>query len=124
MKAAAVSVVGAVMAVVLKKNSPEMAVLLTISLGCLVLYLAADIFSTVVHFMEELTDTAGLSSASLAVVMKTVGIAVLTKIASGICSDAGQGSVASALELLGSAAALYIALPLMETVFHMIRSLV
>ena len=123
-KAAAVSVVGAVLAIVLKKNSPEMALLLTVSLGCLVLYLAVDVVTNVAQFMDDLSSVAGISSASLAIVMKTVGIAILTKLAAGICSDAGQGSVASALELMGSAAALYIALPLMKTVFQMVSSLV
>lgn len=122
-KAAAFAITGAVMSLLLKKNSPEIALLMTIALSCVVIYLALDIFSAAAGFMDELSSMAGLSGVWMAAVMKIVGVAILTKLASGICADAGQGSAASALELLGSAAALYTALPLMKTVLQMVNSL-
>jgi len=74
-------------------------------------------------FAEILGDTAGLSPTLLAPVLKTVGIGILTRLASDICKDAGQSAIASTVELAGTVAALYIALPLMQTVFQMIGGL-
>ncbi len=122
-KAAALSITGAVLGLLLRKNNPETALLLLVSVSCAVMYLALETFSEVASFMDELSNMAGISSAWLNAILKIVGIAVLTKLASGICSDAGQSSASSALEFLGAAAALYTALPLMKTVLQMINSL-
>lgn len=123
-KAAAIAVVGAVLSLVMKKTSPEMALVLAISLAMLVIYIAVDAMKSLTDFVETLSDTANLSPAILTVVLKTVGIAILTKLSADICRDAGQSSVASGLELTGAAASLYVALPLMRTVFSMINGLI
>lgn len=123
-KAAAIAAVGVVLTLVLKKNSPETAILMTLALCCLLLYLTLDVLGNITDFITELSDFAGVTSAAISVVLKTVGIAIVTKLVSSVCSDAGQSSVASALEIVGAAAALYVALPLMKSVFEMINSFI
>jgi stage III sporulation protein AD len=123
-KIAAVAVVGSVLGLVIKKNSPEMALMLTISLALVALYLAFDTIKSVTDFIASLADAAQISPAVLTVVLKAVGISVVTKLSSDVCRDAGQTSVASGIELAGAFAALYIALPLFKTVMDMIKSFV
>ena len=47
-------------------------------------------------------------------------ISILTVIGEGLCKDAGQAAGASAVQLVGVAAALYAALPLLRTFLTMI----
>jgi stage III sporulation protein AD len=123
-KVAAIAVSGAVLGLVIKKNSPEMAIMLTISLALLALYLAFDTIKGVTEFITSLANAAQISPAVLTVVFKTVGISIITKLSADVCRDAGQSSVASGIELTGSFAALYIALPLFKTVMDMIGVLI
>jgi stage III sporulation protein AD len=123
-KVAAIAVAGAVLGLVIKKNSPDMALMLTISLALIALYLAFDTIKGVTDFITSLADAAQISPAVLTVVLKAVGISIVTKLSSDVCRDAGQSSVASGIELTGSFAALYIALPLFKTVMDMIKTLV
>lgn len=123
-KVAAVAVAGTVLSLVIKKNSPEMALMLTISLALIALYLAFDTIKEVTQFIASLADMAQISPAVLTVVIKAVGISVVSKLSSDVCRDAGQTSVASGVELVGVFAALYISLPLFKTVLNMIGSLV
>jgi stage III sporulation protein AD len=123
-KVAAIAVTGAVLGLVIKKNSPEMAIMLTISLAMIALYLAFDTIKGVTDFVASMAEAAKISPAILTVVFKTVGISIITKLSADVCRDSGQTSVASGIELTGSFAALYIALPLFKTVMDMIRSLV
>ncbi len=122
-KIAAVAVAGAILSLVMRKNSPEMALLLTISLALIAISLAFDVITGVTDFLKSLAETAQISSAVLAIVLKTVGISIVTKLAADICRDAGQSSVASGVELTGAFSALYISLPLFKTVISMIDSL-
>ena len=47
----------------------------------------------------------------------------MTRLASAVCKDAGEGGVAAFLETAGSALALLAALPLAEAVFDTLSSL-
>ena len=59
--------------------------------------------------MDELGERAGLSPAVLDPVIKTVGIAILTRISSEVCRDAGESGIAAAVETAGAVLALWIA---------------
>jgi len=120
LKAAAVCIPAAVFAAAMKKDSPAMALLLAAAAACVTLYLALGAVTETAAFLGELADTAGISSAALSAVMKTVGIAVVSRLAADVCRDAGMSAAASAAELAGTAAALFAALPLMRTALSMI----
>ena len=122
-KLLAVAVTGSVLGLVIKKNSPEMALMLTIALAIFTVVLSARIVSEVLAFIKSVSDSAGISPSVLAIVLKTVGIAVVSKISAELCRDAGQSSVASGVEFAGSAVAVYVALPLFKTVVAMVDSL-
>jgi stage III sporulation protein AD len=117
-------VAGTVLSLVIKKNSPEMALMLTISMALIALVLAFDTIREITAFIRSLADAAKISPAVLTVVIKTVGISIVTKLSADVCRDAGQSSVASGIELAGAFAALYISLPLFKTVMSMIESLI
>jgi stage III sporulation protein AD len=123
-KVAAVAIAGAVLGLVIKKNSPDMSLMLTISLALIALYLAFDTITGIMDFIRSLAESTRMSPVVLSVVFKTVGISIVTKVSSDVCRDAGQTSVASGVELVGAFTALYLALPLFETVIGMIESLV
>lgn len=122
-KIAAVAIAGSVLGLVIKKSSPEMAILLTIALSVFSLVIAYSVIRDVLDFIKAVSESAEIAPSILSVVLKTVGISVIAKIASDVCKDAGQSSVASGVELAGAIAAIYIALPLFETVLKMINSL-
>ncbi|MCL2588657.1 MAG: stage III sporulation AC/AD family protein [Oscillospiraceae bacterium] len=122
-RAVILGVVGSVLALVIRKNAPEIGLVLTLAVALLVVGLGAELIRTILDFADTLQTAAGLSPALIGPVLKTVGIGILTRIAADICKDAGQGAIASTVELAGTVAALYIALPLMQTVFSMIGGL-
>lgn len=123
-KIAAVAMAGTVFGLVIKKNSPEMALMLSISLAMVALYLAFDTIKGVTDFITSLAEAAQISPAVLTIVFKTIGISIITKLSADVCRDAGQSSVASGVELAGAFSALYISLPLFKTVMSMIQSLI
>jgi stage III sporulation protein AD len=111
-KIAAVAVAGAILSHVLRKNSPEMSLLLTVALALIAVALAFDVVAGVTDFLKSVAETAQISSAVLSIVLKTVGISIITKLSADVCRDAGQTSVASGVELTGAFTALYVSLPL------------
>lgn len=121
-KGSVIGVIASVIGLMLKKNVPEFALLLTISAATAILCFAFAVLGDVKDFVYEVAEKGSVSSALLSPVLKCVGISVCAKLASDVCKDAGYAASASAVELVASAAALYAALPLMRTVLKMTES--
>ena len=123
MKAAAIAVVGTVLTVVLRRDAG--AVALAVAFVCCFALVSCllGLLTPLLRFREELRQTAGLSTAILSPLLKSVAIGLITEVAAGVCSDAGQSSLAKFVQLCGVAAALYVALPLMEAILSMLQTL-
>ena len=113
-KAAAVALAGAVMAMVLKKNAPEFALALSIAMTVAAAGLAAQLIGQLREVTDLAREQTGLSPAVIAPVLKCVGIGVVTRLAADLCKDAGQSAAASAVELAGAACAMAASLPLIR----------
>ena len=120
---AAVGVTAVVLSAVLRKNTPELAVLLTVSAGLWMLLLVADGLRAVVLLMEELAGQAGISEVLLEPVIKTVALSIRTKLTVEICRSAGEGGVAAFVETAGAVLALLVALPLVRAVSQLMGEL-
>ena len=123
MQIAALCVVCAVLALVVRGRSPEFA--FCAALGCCAVCIAAAaaLIAPVLDFLRELQELAGLSDAMMAPLLKTVGIGLLTQLAGAFCTDAGEKSLAKVIELCGAFLAVYVSLPLAGAVLRMLRTL-
>ena len=122
-KLAAAALAAALCAVVVKQHAREVGVALALAAGALLLGAALEAASDAVALVDELGELAGLSPAVLAPLLKTVGIAILTRLTAELCRDAGEGGIAAAVEVAGAAVALAAALPLLRAVVSTVTGL-
>jgi stage III sporulation protein AD len=108
---------------VIKKHNADIAMLLSLAAGIAILVAAAAFIAPVLEFINELAESAGIASSLLSPVLKALGIAIVGKIASDICKDAGQSAVASAIDFCTALASLICAIPLMRAVLQMLKEL-
>ncbi len=122
-RVAAVGITAAVLGTVLRKNTPELALLLSLAAGLWIIWTAADALGAALALMEELAGLAGLSEVLLEPVVKVVALAILTRLTAEVCRSAGEGGVASFVEAAGAALALGAALPLVRAVVSLMSEL-
>lgn len=122
-KAAGISVASAALYLLLKKDNPSFAFLLTVAATGAVLISAGQLLAAVLTDAQTLAESAGLGSAELSAVLKALGIAWVTKFAAQISSDAGQGALAAVINQCGAAGILCCAMPLLMSVLDTIRGL-
>lgn len=120
LKAAAVGIVGAILCLLLKKSAPELGLMLSIAVSLLAAALGAELLEEVVDLLTLLQEETAVSASVVSPVLKCVAIGVVTRLAVDMCRDAGQGAVATAVELCGTACAMTAALPLVRTLLQMI----
>ena len=122
-RAASVGIVGAILIVLLKKHNAALALTLALACCCLLGIFLLSLMRPVLTFADKLREVAGVSSALMMPLLKTVAIGFVAELAASVCSDAGESSLSRLVQLCGAAAALYCSLPLMEAVLDLIGSL-
>ena len=123
LKIAAAALIGTVFAVLLKKTSPENALLLALAVCLGILLILVRQLGEVCDFLREVLTWGGLPEEAFAPLAKTVGIALISRTGAELCRDAGEGAVASVLEMAGAFAAILVAVPLFQAVWEMLQTL-
>ena len=119
----ALCVVGVILALVLKKTSPEQALLLVLCAAVAGLALLTDGLGELVEFLRELGERSGVSETLFVPLYKTVGIGLVAKVGGDLCRDAGGAALASVVETAGAVCALLAAMPLLRAVLELLMEL-
>lgn len=118
LQVAVVGLLAVIFASLLRKNSKELAIVLSLAacgvIGLLLLQLAEPVIS----FLKRLRNLSGLDEVLMQPLLKTVGIGLLTQISSNVCADAGENAIAKLIEVCGGVIALYVSIPLLEAVLE------
>ena len=123
MQAAALCVIGALLAVVVRRGSPETALLVTLAAAVVVLLFLSSALEELTDFLRELAGKSGVSLALFGPLYKTVAIALVVKVGAGLCRDAGESALASVVETAGAVCALLVSLPLLRAVLELLMEL-
>lgn len=119
-RVAAVAVTASVCAVLLRRQTGELAVLLAVMACAVVLWLVLGRLETVITLLRRLTDLAEVDSVLVEPLLKTVAVSIVTALTAGVARDAGQGAIASMVQLAGSLVALCLAAPLVEAALRLL----
>lgn len=113
---AGIAVTAAVLAVLLKQYRTDFAVIVGLAAGVViflfVILKAQPAFSELFNLLSK----AGVNKQYVQILIKSLGICLVTQLAVDTCKDAGETAIASKVELAGKIAILLIALPLFEQV--------
>lgn len=120
---AGLGIVAAVIIVVLRAQKPEMAVQVSIVTGVVIFLLLASKLSAVLELLEGYADRAGVNTVYFTTVLKIVGIAYIAEFGAEVCRDAGEGSIASKIELGGKVLIVLLAVPIMTSLLDLITNI-
>ena len=122
-KAAAAVLLAVVLVPTVAKTEKDISMLLTMAVCCLVAAAAFSYLEPVLYLLWELKTLGDLSGEMLGILMKAVGIGLVAEIAGMICADAGNGSLGKTLQILASAAILYLSIPLFQAFLTLVQEI-
>lgn len=123
-KVTAACLLGALLAALLKKSNPELALLLAVAACVIVLAVVIKGLDEIFAFLDEIVTWGGLSADIFSPLWKTVGIALVTRVGTELCKDAGENAMASLVEMTGAFGAVLVAIPLFQAAWEMLRALI
>lgn len=122
-RAAALCVTAALLALVVRQGSPPLGLLLSLGAAAAVLALLAEPMGELFALFRELGERSGLSEAVLGALCKVLGISVVVRTGGSLCRDAGETAMAQAVETAGAVCTLIAALPLLRSVLDLLLNL-
>lgn len=123
LRVTALCLTGALLAALLHRSGGEMALLLSLAVCGVAAMVLMEPLEELRDFWEDAAAWGELPVELFTPLIKTVGIALLSRTGSDLCRDAGEGAIASVLETAGAVAAIAVSLPLFRAAWELLRSL-
>lgn len=77
----------------------------------------------VLNFLRELRQLGDLQGNMLEILLKILGIGMISEITQMVCKDSGNSSLSQAMQLLGTAVILWLSLPIFDALLKIIQKI-
>ncbi len=122
-KVGMMGILGVLLAVQFKANKPEYAMYIGFAISILIFFYGLKQVQAVLEQFDVIRGILGDAEKYLTVLLRVIGITYICEFSSGICKDAGYGSVAEQIEILGKLSVMFAGIPILFAVIEQIQSL-
>lgn len=123
MKAAAGVLIAAVLSLSLAKQGKDLSLLLSLATVVMVLTAVMVRLSPVFAFFEKLQTIGQLNTDMMQILLKAVGIGLLSEVTALLCEDSGNAALGRALKMLAGVVILWISIPLFESLLELVEEI-
>lgn len=119
-----IAMVGLTALLILRAYKPEWTPLLRMAVTVVALGLTLTLATTVLNYVTDLVSaTDALSGESWPILLKGLGIAILTEAAASVCRDSGEMGLSTWVETAGKLEILLLSFPLIRTVMDTVTDM-
>lgn len=123
-KFAVIGIICAVLTVVVRQSRPDLAIIVQLAGIVILAIFAAEYLKNIFTQADGLfAEVSLVSDGYLSLLVKILGIAVVTKIGADICTDSSNSALATVVELVGKAIILAMCLSLIKTLAELAKGL-
>lgn len=118
-----IGLTGVIIAGILKEYKPEFKIYVSIVVGIVIFFLAADKLSEFINLIHILSSKLNISSSFINILLKITEISILTEFAVSICKDSGESAIASKIDLGGKILILSMSVPIIMSLLETLLKL-
>lgn len=113
-----VCIIAAILAVILRENKFEYAIILSLVAGAVIFLSLLDGMLNSFFEIRNIISKIGIDSSYFIIAFKALGICIITGFTADLCRDFGQTALAGRAELAGRCAIFLISLPLISSLLE------
>lgn len=122
-KIIAVGLVAVIIVIIIKQYKPEFAIYISLITGAIILYMIYGKLQGIINLLQNISNKAGVNTQFLSLLLKITGIAFLAEFAINICKDAGEGAIASKIEIGSKVIIVSMSIPIISSLLDVILKL-
>ena len=107
----------------LEKSEKNISLLLTLAACVLLLASAVSLLNPVITFVEKLRQVGELNKEYIKVILKVVGVGLISEISALICKDAGNESLGKALQIMSAVIVLLLSIHIFEKLLELLNDI-
>ncbi len=119
----AIAIMAALISLVVKDKNPEFSMLISLSAGAVIIFMIIAQMVPIINEIKNLVEISSIDSENISLLLKALGICLITQFCADSCLDAGQKAMASKVELAGKVTIVFMSLPLFRQILEIIVSL-
>jgi len=116
--------IATILILILKEQNSIFAFMLAIITGLIIFLFLIGKISEVIRLLERLATEGGINLIYLKTILKIIGIAYIAEFGAQITRDAGQGAIASKIELAGKILIMVMAIPIITVIIETVMNLI
>ncbi|MBN6186023.1 stage III sporulation protein AD [Aneurinibacillus sp. BA2021] len=116
-------IVATILSLVVKEQKPMFAFVLATVTGVIIFLFLIGKISNVIRVLEGIAMQANVNIVYLDTILKIIGIAYIAEFGAQVTRDAGQGAIASKIELAGKILIMVLAIPILSVIVETIVQL-
>jgi len=120
MQIVAVGIIAGVMSLAIKKQAPEIALLISIAAAVLVFFMILPKLSAVFGVLGTISGRIQGDMGFIGTLLQITGIAYIAEFGAQICKDAGEGAIAAKIELAGKVIIMAASMPIIMALLNLI----
>lgn len=113
-------IIAVILIAVIKPQSPEIAIQISIIVGIIVFFLVISKLTAVIDLIKIYMGKANINMSFMNVLMKIIGIAYIAEFGAEVCKDAGETAIASRIELAAKVIIVVLAVPIITSLLDLI----
>lgn len=113
--------IGVILVLLIGKDRKDLGLLLSVGVCCMVIVSAIQYLKPVMAFINQLESIGKLDPSMIRILLKVMGIGMLSEIAVLICTDAGNSSMGKSLQYMAAAVMLWLSLPLFSMLMELLQ---
>ncbi|MFB0634942.1 stage III sporulation protein AD [Bacillus rugosus] len=112
------------LSLIVKEQKPTFAFLIVVFAGCAIFLYLVDQIYAIIRMIEKIAINANVNMVYVETILKIIGIAYIAEFGVQLTKDAGQGAIASKIELAGKILILVMAVPILTVIIETILGLI
>lgn len=122
-KIAMIGLAGVVLALMLRQQKSEYALYISLAAAILILVFSVDRLTAVMETIRKIEEYIQIDSALIKILIKMIGITYVAEFATGICRDAGFGTLGSQIEMFAKLSVMAVSVPILLTLIETVEGL-
>ncbi|MTI60863.1 MAG: stage III sporulation protein AD [Firmicutes bacterium] len=119
-----VTILATILIIVIKQIKPEMAFMLSLLTGIIILIIIIDQVAVVVDLLNQLARKSGIDLMYFNTIVKIIGIAYIGQFGAEITKDSGETALASKIEIAAKILIMIMAVPIMLSLIETILEII